>query len=108
MADRDYVELLGPCGNARKFFKEAAQGAEWVDKVCSDIVSELLTARELADNVSSFLDDPRCITFSLHKAKGEYHVSIAIDKIQNYHFTKAATIPLAIEAAKHLFEQKSK
>lgn len=56
---RDYITLLGPGGDARAYFSKATSGAAWVDKVCDEIIAQLVAKEEytvLDDDVTAALD----------------------------------------------------
>lgn len=65
MAARDYIALLAPDGDARAYFKKAANGEAWVDKVFDDIRAQLMAKVEyialdepLTEMIEELVQDP--------------------------------------------------
>lgn len=95
MSEKNYVKLLGKNGEARKYFKDAVNGAAWVDHVLDEIVSQLSQryvtivsadttgVQELLDVCSTH---PRFKGFTLYSGKGGglWQASIAIDSSTNF------------------------
>jgi hypothetical protein len=104
MPKRDYVQLLAVDGDARKFFKNAAGGAGWVDQVCDEIRMQLLDTQLytcLDDDVTKMINDlvTHPLTRRVHFGKDcdqRWQVSVDFEDCGAWTCATADTIPDAI------------
>lgn len=104
MPKRDYVSLLAPEGDARAYFKKAANGEAWVDQVCDEIREQLLAKTEyvcLDDDVTAMIaglvENP--LTRRVHCGRcldGRWQLSVDFCDSGGWTVVIADTIPDAI------------
>ena len=102
---KDWPALLSPCGNARKYFKDATGGAAWVDKMCDGIL-EVLTEKQLPqgvpegdlDLINRLLGDPLTRKIHIHRNSDmRWEVSVDFKDIGSWSVAVDVTIRGAIE-----------
>lgn len=100
----DYAKLLAADGEARKYFKEAAGGAPWVDKVCDDIVAQLKAGTRYTANskdlLAGLMTDAasalECKGFTCFRIDSGWQASYAIGDISTWSAHIAPTINEAL------------